>query len=756
MKTKLLNSFLLALIAALLPQLASAYDFKVGRICYNIISDNEVETTYEKALSPSNRRAYNSFFYNLVIPETVMYNNKTYTVSRIGDLSFYNSVIVDSLSFPNTIKYIGLQAFKRCNIKKIVIPCSVISIDDSFGGTDDNGPRLNRLEEIIVDEGNQIYDSRNNCNAIIETESNTLIIGCDKTIIPNSVTTIGRVAFLCCGGFTSVTIPNSVTSIGYVAFWGCSGLTSVTIPNSVTSIGYHAFDECNSLTSLSLIGNGSWNLLDNMPDVNQIDTINIGKGVTSLGNFSFIPDVVNCYAETPPTCSSSTFSNYDGELHVAVTSIADYFIADYWQNFNNMVNDLGKLTLDKASANLVQWETLTLHAAVTYEGDGVIWSTTNPSIATVDENGIVTATGGGECDIYATLASSHGAEYAICHISVSYPKISLSLSEDYLNMHVGDEQMLTVTLTPENTGLTPIWLSSDTNVATVDASGKVTAIGEGECYITVKVLDETATCHITVSYPDITITLSDEWLEMNVGNVITLTAIINPDNTGLTPIWASSDENVALVNNGIVTAIGDGECDITATVLDKTATCHVKVGVNVLISLHENNFIIGASQMLTVYPSCTPDVPVELVVTSSNPSVALARVVNRTNAPAAGLMSFPEKSIAMAYLKDVTNITADSKAPALASEKAIMIVGVQNGTATITVTTADGMAVPAVLELRVVDVDGDKVITSGDITALYNYLLNGDETYLNTSDVNGDDFITSSDITVIYNILLGN
>ena len=102
------------------------------------------------------------------------------------------------------------------------------------------------------------------------------------------------------------------------------------------------------------------------------------------------------------------------------------------------------------------------------------------------------------------------------------------------------------------------------------------------------------------------------------------------------------------------------------------------------------------------------------------------------------------------------NNTNASKTPALAGEKAIMIVGVQSGTATITVTNAEGQAEPAVLNLRVIDVDGDRTITASDITCLYNYILNGDETYISTSDTDGDGYITSSDVTVVYNIILGN
>ena len=102
---------------------------------------------------------------------------------------------------------------------------------------------LYNLASISVESGNTTYDSRDNCNAIIETASNMLLLGCKNTVIPNSVTTIGDYAFNGSSGLTSVDIPESVTTIGSYAFWECSGLTSVTIGNSVTSIGNDAFEQ---------------------------------------------------------------------------------------------------------------------------------------------------------------------------------------------------------------------------------------------------------------------------------------------------------------------------------------------------------------------------------------------------------------------------------------------------------------------------------------------------------------------------------
>ena len=150
----------------------------------------------------------------------------------------------------------------------VVIPKSVVYIDkESF--LSQSG-----VTKIIVEEGNERYDSRNNCNAIIETESNTLVAGCASTVIPDTVEEIGESAFFGCKGLTSVVIPNSVTSIGEDAFNGCTGLTSVTIPEGVTSIGKNAFADCSALTTVTL-PNGVEKMPDAFLNCAGITTINI-------------------------------------------------------------------------------------------------------------------------------------------------------------------------------------------------------------------------------------------------------------------------------------------------------------------------------------------------------------------------------------------------------------------------------------------------------------------------------------------------
>ena len=171
------------------------------------------------------------------------------SVTWIGDHAFDGCAGLTSVTIPDSVTIIGRHAFDGCTgLTSVTIPDSVTSIGEgAFDG-------CTGLASITVSGGNKNYDSRNNCNGIIETASNTLISGCKNTDIPDSVTSIGDSAFDSCTGLTSITIPDSVTSIGDGAFGSCTGLTSITIPDSVTVIGVSAFWDCTGLTSVCFMG----------------------------------------------------------------------------------------------------------------------------------------------------------------------------------------------------------------------------------------------------------------------------------------------------------------------------------------------------------------------------------------------------------------------------------------------------------------------------------------------------------------------
>ena len=225
-------------------------------------------------------------------------------VTSIGGLAFYYCHSLNSITIPNSVTSIGNHAFLHTFLSSIAIPNSVTSIGDlafgqcesltavtipysviSIGANPFYG--CSGLVSIVVEEGNMMYDSRNDCKAIVETATNTLIAGCQNTVIPNNITSIGNYAFVDCTGLTSVTIPNSVTTIENDAFSDCDGLATISIPNSVTSIGDRAFSYCSVLTSITIpnsvtsIGERAFS------DCSSLISVTIGNSVTNIGSGAF-------------------------------------------------------------------------------------------------------------------------------------------------------------------------------------------------------------------------------------------------------------------------------------------------------------------------------------------------------------------------------------------------------------------------------------------------------------------------------------
>ena len=165
-------------------------------------------------------------------------------VTRIDNYAFESCQSLASISFPKSLTAIGSGAFYDCiGLKAITIPENDVQMGeypfDACSG----------IESIIVEERNTVYDSRDNCDAIIETATNTLLFGCQNTVIPEGITTIATGAFYRCTPLTSITIPEGVTAMYDGAFQE-SGLTSVSIPSTMTYIDICVFQDCTSLTEV--------------------------------------------------------------------------------------------------------------------------------------------------------------------------------------------------------------------------------------------------------------------------------------------------------------------------------------------------------------------------------------------------------------------------------------------------------------------------------------------------------------------------
>ncbi len=230
----------------------------IDGIYYNLNSSNKTAEV-----------AYGGYSGNMVIPSSVTKGEVDYTVTSIASNAFYNCPRLISITIPKSVTTIATRRGFFYNSKK--------------------------LTSIIVEEGNPNYDSRENCNALIETATNKLLYGCNGAFVPDGVTTIGEAAFSECAELTSLVIPNSVTTIEDGAFYKCSGLTSVYIGTGLENIGVEIFNECDNLKTIEINSNSlvSKNYSSEETKVGglfsgaSVEEVILGEDVKSIGEMAF-------------------------------------------------------------------------------------------------------------------------------------------------------------------------------------------------------------------------------------------------------------------------------------------------------------------------------------------------------------------------------------------------------------------------------------------------------------------------------------
>ncbi|OYP56232.1 hypothetical protein CIK99_09795 [Prevotella sp. P5-92] len=337
---------------------ASADVVEVDGIYYDI-SETTATVTYGD----------NEYSGDIVIPESITYENSKYSVTSIGDWAFSYCTGLTSITIPNSVTSIGNYAFWDCyGLTSITIPNSVTSIGD-YAFYDCCSLTSITIPNSVTSIGDGAFSG---------------CLGLTSITIPNSVTSIGELAFDECSGLTSITIPNSVTSIGdYVlnlcdgikntiivndmfvylpktytghysipenitkiiggAFSECSGLTSVTIPNSVTSIGSSAFAYCSSLTSVTIPNSvtsiGDWAF----SECSGLTSVTIPNSVTSIGDWAFdcCDNLKNvyCYSEEVPSTNVWIFDGTyieNATLHVPASAINAYKTTKPWSGFGTI------------------------------------------------------------------------------------------------------------------------------------------------------------------------------------------------------------------------------------------------------------------------------------------------------------------------------------------------------------------------------------------------------------------------------------
>ena len=298
----------------------------------------------------------------------------------------------------------------------------------------------------------------------------------------------------------------------------------------------------------------------------------------------------------------------------------------------------------------------------------------------------------------------------------------ITLSDTEANLIVGNTISMSANVLPNNTSVNQVmWASSDTLVAKVLNDGRVTALAAGECDIIATCLDKQAVCHVTVVDP-VSVTLDQTEVTIEQTQQVTLTATVSPEGANTQDIvWSTTDASVASVNNGVVTGVGIGECDIIASYFDKQAVCHVTViapTIHIILDKHEARLLPNHS--LTISPTMNP-LSTDLKVTSSDPTVAVARLANGV----------------------------------------VQVVGLAEGTTEIVISSVDGLAVSDTCRVTVYtelgDVNCDGYVDISDVTDLIDYLLSGDSNSISqtNADCDKDGSVNIADVTTLIDYLLG-
>lgn len=633
----------LLLLALLLPVTATAYDFEVNGIYYNI-NGNNVTVTYSGTGS--------KYSGDVTIPATVIYDGTTYSVTSIDNYAFQSCCDLSSITIPSSVTSISYHAFYGCtsltkvNIEDIAAWCK-IDFGDCYSEYGAN-PLYYAHHLYMNDE--EITD----------------------LIIPNFVTGIDAVAFNGCSGLTSITIPSSVTSIGPLAFSGCTGLAKVNIedltawckiefwddeanplcyahhlymnneeisdliiPNSVTYIGHYAFEGCSGLTSII-----------------------IPNSVTGIGAYAFS----KCSGLTSVTIPNSVTDIFGGAF--------------------SYCSSLTSITIPNSIYNI----------GYVYNEEAGIYGNYNLNTIFLTGEGYWT---GGDC--------------------VELPRVATL----YIDKGI--------------TGLRNLWEEPDDvfsfAVTPPSCEDDTFTNYTGTLHVPAASLAAYFTAPYWCNFANIVgdavkpngLSLDKDGLELILPETATLATTISPATATSNIInWASSNPAVATVVNGQVTAVGLGECDIVALCADQKAVCHIVV-YNDRISVDQLEAQLLPNHMVTLTPTSLAATLPALTVTSSDPTVAAARVMNGK----------------------------------------VQIVGVTEGTATITVASADGSAKPATCLVTVYtemgDANGDGFIDIDDVTSLIERVLGNDvPTFKDKNgDMNGDGILDIDDITALINTILG-
>ena len=554
-------------------------------------------------------------------------NNVTFEegTAEIASMLFAACDGLTEITIPDTVTIIESRAFSECeNLQKVIIPDSVTEIGYSaFEG-------CTSLESIIIPDSVTFIgaSSFEDCSALKSVE------------FKNPNTKIGERVFSNCSSLASVKLPENLTSIPEYTFNGCKLLADINLPATLRSIGSYAFYNCDALTELTIPGNvwqiGSYAFYD----CDSITKAVIPDSVTSLGSYAFygcdklaevdfgigltaIPDsafrqipaltkvilprfattvAANAFAEDTKlreVTIPSTVTSIQTNSFSYPTKLTVYGIAGSYAEQHAKERKMTFVAVDGTKVDSIAFKQSVYEFSASGSGsyfipemeilpkesvEPITFTSSDESIATVN-NGKVTFKGYGTATITATTASG---KTAACTVKINRAVSGVRLDYSKLSLKTGETAALTATVYPANAANKAVkWISSAPDVASVDQTGKITALKPGITTITVETEDGryTATCNVTVidsSIVSVTgVKLSATVAELTIGNSKQLTAAISPTNaTNKGVTWSSSNTNVASVSSsGVVVAKGEGTATITVKTDDGgyTAACTIRV-----------------------------------------------------------------------------------------------------------------------------------------------------------------------------------
>ena len=645
--------------------------------------------------SPVNigERAFNSCgFENLDLPEWL---------NSLPDEVFAECKSLVSVKLPASLTSIGKSAFAGCSsLTDINFPNGLSEIKDAaFDGC----TSLSTLElpASLTSLGNRVFQS---CASLFDVELPESITALGESVFercanlgsvkfPSQLISIGYRAFNQCPSLLSVNLPESLTTIDSYAFENCESLEEVILPASITKIGWWAFNACDNVKIVECKSTTPGNIQGNAAAFPTTATLKVPA------------EAFNAYVATEPWSNLLTIESIEGEKVTLKEATAEVIAGNSvqltatvtggsgntvtWTSDDESiatVDATGKVTgvaegevLIRATSNaarstctvsvkvihaenielneikytLEKGKTLELKATITpaEHSDEVKWTSSNEEVATVDQNGVVTAVNKG----FARITVTAGTAKAECDVNVVIPATAITLDET-ATIEKGKTLKLIAKVTPEDTTDDLIWRSDNEEVATVDKNGVVTAVNKGEANITLTAGNVSATCKVTVVIPATAITL-DETATIEKGETLELKAKVTPEDTTDKLVWTSEDENVATVDeNGVVTAVAVGTTKITVTAGKVSASCDVTVVISAKeIALDKDEATIEKGETLTLTPTVVPeDTTDKLVWTSEDENIATVNENGVVTAVAVGTTKITVTAGKVSAFCDVT------------------------------------------------------------------------------------------------------